>query len=79
MKLFTVRYMWTIKSDADKNSNERVYFKINTDSEKGQVDFVDSLKKIDGLKALASEYLFEYDCDKLGQVTKIFNSEDSSL
>lgn len=75
MKLLTIRYMWTIKSDSDKNSSDRVYFKINTDTEKAQLEFVENLKKIDGLKALASEYLFEYDCDKLGQIVKIFNSE----
>lgn len=76
MKLLTIRYMWTIKSDSNINSSDRVYFKINTDTEKAQLEFVENLKKIDGLKALASEYLFEYDCDKLGQIEKIFNSEE---
>lgn len=76
MKLLTIRYMWTIKSDSNINSSDRVYFKINTDTEKAQLEFVEHLKKIDGLKALASEYLFEYDCDKLGQIEKIFNSEE---
>lgn len=71
IKIYCYRYMWQI------DGNNRVNFKIVTDTVDGLNLFENNLKSLDGVKNIAKEYLHEYDCSKIGVFEPVLKLEDN--
>lgn len=68
--LFQVRVLFSFK-----DSNDKINFKIITDTDEGISKFIDTLKGLENISKIAVEYLCEYDCSRIGEVKKVFNVE----
>lgn len=72
VKVFCYRYMWQV------DGNDSVNFKIVTDTADGLNLFESNLKKVDGIKNIAKEYLHEYDCSRIGVFETVLKEENSN-
>lgn len=69
-RLFTYRYMWITKGD------ERIQFKVITDTETALTKFEEHIKKtVPDLDKFGKEYIHEYDISLIGRFTDILYKE----
>lgn len=71
MKIYSYRYLWRIGDD------NKINFKIITDTETGLKQFEDALLKMEGISLACKEYLYELDVDKITRVEKIYGGDNN--
>lgn len=67
--LYTYKYMWTLSGD------ERISFKVITDTEEGHKLFIDGVKSLPNLDKAAREYLSEIDVSKFSVCEEVYRAD----